>query len=62
MKLEYYKVVKRDHRKMHDCRFNEGCRCAVQQCWRCGWNPVVAACRQRKILKALGIKEAPNGN
>lgn len=61
MELEYYKVVKSDHRKMQDCRFNEGCRCADRHCWKCGWNPVVAAHRRRKILAELGIADTDNG-
>lgn len=62
VKLEYYKIPKRDHRKMHDCHFNEGCQCPIKKCYECGWNPKVAAMRLAEILEKMGIKEETNGN
>ena len=39
-----------------DCRFNEGCHCYTLDCYRCGWNPVVAEARLKQVLKKLGVK------
>lgn len=57
VKLEYYKVIKRDHRKMHPCHFNEGVQCPVKRCYECGWNPKVAAIRMEEILEKMRAQE-----
>ena len=44
MDLVYIKNdAKRDNGyRAYDCPYNEGCRCAKKECWKCGWNPTVA--------------------
>ena len=40
-----------------DCRFNEGCHCYTLDCYRCGWNPVVAEARLKRLLEEMGVKD-----
>lgn len=49
-KLEYVKVA--SYQKPTMCRYNEGCRCLVRNCYNCGWNPKVAKLRMEKLLSA----------
>lgn len=44
------------------CQFNDGVECTVKEqnekkCSRCGWNPVVAAKRSKKINAEIQRKE-----
>lgn len=50
MELQY---IKNDGKgkKIHGryvCPYNEECRCTRKECWKCGWNPKVAAKRSGK--------------
>jgi hypothetical protein len=48
IKLEYVPVA--NYTKETVCPHNAACRCTVQNCFRCGWNPKVAKMRMEKIL------------
>ena len=48
IKLEYVKTASYE-KKSTVCKYNEGCQCAVKNCYNCGWNPVVAKMRLDKI-------------
>lgn len=50
MKLEYVKVA--NYTKDTGCPNNDGLRCDVKNCKRCGWNPIVAQKRMEKFLSA----------
>lgn len=41
----------------NSCKFNEGVDCFPlgRKCERCGWNPVVAQARLKKICKEKGL-------
>ncbi len=56
MELEYYTPRKYTKPQYYDCHHNEGCRCKVKDCYHCGWNPKVAAYREAKIKRKLGVK------
>ena len=50
MELEYYKVdpnYKKERR--FTCPHNEGVRCSVKNCHRCGWHPATAKRRRDNI-------------
>lgn len=55
MELQYIKndAPKKDH-WLHQCPYNEGCRCRTMNCYSCGWNPKVAKARSQKILAEMG--------
>ena len=40
--------------KPHVCRYNEGVYCNRTACDGCGWNPMVAEDRMKKILQERG--------
>lgn len=46
----------KDEDGRYPCRFNEGCHCHTLDCYRCGWNPVVAEARLKQLLEKLGVK------
>ena len=54
MELQYYKPQHYKKRGYHDCPHNEGCRCNVKNCHKCGWHPKVAEARMQKIRQARG--------
>lgn len=41
----------------YPCLFNDGCHCYERDCYRCGWNPVVAKARLEQWLKKMGVKD-----
>lgn len=48
-------------RQWHICRHNENIQCQDARCNECGWNPVIAERRLKRILKRLGIERVdPN--
>ena len=47
IKLEYVKVA--NYKKQTVCKYNDGCQCEVRNCYKCGWNPVVAKMRLAKL-------------
>ena len=56
MELEYYKPAKYKKPAFYDCPHNEGCRCKLKDCGRCGWNPKVAKAREDRAKRKLGVK------
>ena len=49
MELEYYKTSGYKKPRYYDCPHNEACRCERKDCYHCGWNPKVAAIRERRM-------------
>ena len=43
---EYSKYVKGEWLKPIICPRNEGCKCTMQNCNNCGWNPEEEKCRK----------------
>ena len=37
------------------CQYNPECECDTPECHKCGWNPSVAARRQRVFRETLGL-------
>ena len=54
MELEYYKVEKQEKKKPLPCPHNDGCKCMVKNCMKCGWHPAVAKRRADAIMKKEG--------
>ena len=56
MDLVYIKndPKKKKYYKVHDCLYNEGCRCGKMNCKRCGWNPKVAKARTEAYERRRG--------
>ena len=55
MKLEYVKVGTRVN-KEQTCIYNDGCKCLMKTCWKCGWNPKVNAKRMEKLKAVYGYE------
>lgn len=52
MELQYVKVGQYVN-KEKACIYNDGCKCLMKTCWKCGWNPKVHKKRMEKLMKAV---------
>lgn len=53
MELQYVKLASYEKKRTKDCIYNDGCKCQMKTCWKCGWNPKVHKKRMEKLMKAV---------